>query len=194
MDGPSSWSRDDVARKIAARPRVTLSGPRPASVLVALMQRDDGVAVLLTRRPATMRNHAGQYAFPGGLRDADDADEVATALREAHEEVGIAPHDVDVLGVLDDRDTTTGYVMTPVVGWIRHPYAYAPNPREVEYVTELPLRAFFAPRRARTLQLPTHRRCALGWDIDGHFVWGATAWVLYDLTVRLGAGSPSRPR
>lgn len=185
MDGPPSWSRDEVARRIGGRPRVTLSGPRPAAVLVPLMQRDDGVAVLLTRRPATMRRHAGQYAFPGGLRDEGDVDAVATALREAHEEVGIAPGDVDVLGVLDDRDTTTGYVITPVVGWIAHPYPYAPNPREVEYVTELPLRAFFAPRRARTLTLPSHRRAALGWDIDGHFVWGATAWVLHELTARL---------
>lgn len=177
---------DEVSARLAAAPRrVSAMRARPSSVLVALTERGGENAVLLTRRAATLRKHGGQYAFPGGRRDEGDADAVATALREAQEEVGVEARDVRVLGLLDDYITTSGYVVTPVVGWIPHPYPYRPNAAEVDLVLELPLQAFLAPQRARTLLFEGFRRIVMAFDVEGHFIWGATASMLRDLARRL---------
>lgn len=171
-----------VEARLAVRPRRLVGGElRPAAVLVGLLERAGEAHVLLTRRSENLRVHSGQYAFPGGARDADDADAVATALREAHEEIGLRPGDVRVLGLLDDHPTITGYVVTPVVGWVPHPYEYAPSPHEVALVAELPLRAFLQPRRAYTLRFEHFRRIVLAFDVEGHFIWGATASILASL-------------
>lgn len=183
---------DEVAAKLVAHTRTvsTWSG-RPAAVLVPLLLRDGEAHVLLTKRSDDLRKHRGQYSFPGGKCDADDRDAVATALREAEEEVGIVPHDVRVLGLLDDYNTVTDYVVTPVVGWIPHPYVYRPNAREVAYVVELPLRAFLQPQRARTLLFEGLRRIVLAFDVEGHFIWGATASMLRDLARTLRDDAPA---
>ncbi len=178
---------DEVAARLGAHTRkVSTYSGRPAAVLVPLLTRNGEAHVLLTKRSDDLRKHRGQYSFPGGKCDEDDRDAVATALREAEEEVGIAPGDVRVLGLLDDYNTVTDYVVTPVVGWIPHPYAYRPNAREVAYVVELPLRAFLQPQRARTLLFEGLRRIVLAFDVDGHFIWGATASMLRDLARTLG--------
>lgn len=177
---------DAIAARLAATSRkvITHRGD-PAAVLVALCDRDGEPHVLLTRRARGMRHHGGQYAFPGGRRDPEDRDAIATALREADEEVGIAPSDVRVLGMLDDFTTSSGFIVTPVVGWIAHPYAYRVNEREVALVVELPLRAFVTPQPARTLLFEGFRRIVMAFDVDGHFIWGATSAMLRDLARRL---------
>lgn len=177
---------DELATRLAAHARTRVRAQatdtgRPAAVLVGLLDHDGETHVLLTRRAEHLREHGGQYAFPGGQRDATDADAVATALREAREEVGLAPDAVRVLGLLDDTLTLTNYVVTPVVAWLPHPYGYTPDAREVALVVDLPLQRFAEPRRARTLRFPGYRRIALGYPVDGHFVWGATATILRDL-------------
>lgn len=176
-----------VAARLGSQPRRAspLRG-RPAAVLVPLLDRGGETCVLLTRRAEGLRKHGGQYAFPGGRRDEGDRDAVATALRESEEEVGIAPSDVRVLGLLDDYITSSGYVVTPVVGWIPHPYAYRPSEGEVALVLELPLQAFLTPQRARTLLFEGFRRIVMAFDVEGHFIWGATASMLRDLARRLG--------
>ena len=101
---------------------------RPAAVLFGVIPRRDGATALLTLRPDTMSDHAGQVALPGGKVDPLDLDEVAAALREAHEEVGIAPQDVDVLGKGAAYITGTRYRITPVVGLLPHDFVPVPEP------------------------------------------------------------------
>src|SRR5258706_233362 len=124
-----------LARAIDARARRILApeGKTRAAVLVPMLSIDDAIHLLYTRRAASLPHHQGQISFPGGTHDpARDADAVATALREAHEEIGLLPGDVRVLGTLDDIETmTTRFVITPVVGIVPHPYAWAPCPRDV---------------------------------------------------------------
>lgn len=177
---------DVIAERLAREPRrvITHRGD-PSAVLVAMCAREGEPHVLLTRRAKGLRHHGGQYAFPGGRRDPGDVDAVATALREADEEVGLAPSDVRVLGTLDDYTTSTGFIVTPVVGWIPHPYAYRLSEREVELAIELPLRAFLTPQPARTLLFEGFRRIVMAFDVEGHFIWGATSAMLRDLARRL---------
>ncbi|MFO0628207.1 MAG: CoA pyrophosphatase [Polyangiales bacterium] len=179
---------DEVATRLQARARAarTVRGEVPAAVLIPLLRRGGDVTrVLLTRRHAGLRHHAGQYAFPGGRTDPDDRDAVHTALREGHEEVGITPDAVRVLGLLDDHLTSTGFVVTPVVAWIPGDLTYRPSPSEVAEVVELPLTAFRGPVRAQTLAGAGLRRIVLPFDVEGHRVWGATAAMLRELVARL---------
>jgi 8-oxo-dGTP pyrophosphatase MutT (NUDIX family) len=139
-------------------------------VLIPLFERNDETHVWLVRRPETMRSHGGQVAFPGGKSDPTDSSRCATALREADEELAIAPSSVDVLGALDDYPTITGFTVTPWVGWLTRDLEVKPNPSEVARAFAAPLRAFFEPGEG---SLPWH-----GWRVDGEFVWGATAAIL----------------
>lgn len=180
---------EEVEARLAARPRATRAGRGevPAAVLVPLLRRDGVAHVMLTQRQASMRHHGGQFAFPGGRRDEGDRDAVATALREAYEEVGLEPAAVRVLGMLDDHVTSTGFVVTPVVGWIPSGLRYRVSAAEVAQVVELPLAAFSAPPRARTVAASGHRRIVLPFEVQGHLVWGATAAMLRELAARLSA-------
>jgi len=139
-------------------------------VLVPLFDRDGEAHVWLVRRPASMRSHAGQVAFPGGKLDALDASLLGAALREAHEELGIEGARVDVLGALDGMFTGTGFTISPWVGWLAPGVEVKPNPDEVARAFVAPLRAFFEEPQG---VLP--RR---GWTVDGELVWGATAAIL----------------
>jgi 8-oxo-dGTP pyrophosphatase MutT (NUDIX family) len=125
-----------------------------------------------------MRSHAGQVAFPGGKNDASDESLLATALREAEEELGIGRAGVDVLGVLDDTLTVTGFTITPWVGWLAQDMQVRPNPSEVARAFAVPLRAFLEPRAG----VPPWR----GWTVEGELVWGATAAILDDFVRLLG--------
>jgi 8-oxo-dGTP pyrophosphatase MutT (NUDIX family) len=163
--------REPLRRLLAAREphRITPGARTVAAVLVPLFEQNGEVHVQLVRRPEAMRNHAGQVAFPGGKTDPGDESLRATALREADEELGIGPSSVDVLGVLDDCLTITGYIVTPWVGWLPHNLTLRPNPGEVARAFAPPLRAFLAPTEG--IQ-PWH-----GWTVDGEHVWGATAAI-----------------
>jgi 8-oxo-dGTP pyrophosphatase MutT (NUDIX family) len=162
---------------------------RPAAVLVPLVRRPAGLTVLLTRRTDHLNDHAGQVSFPGGRTDPEDADAVATALREAQEEVGIAPEEVEVIGRLPTYTTVTAYEVTPVVGLLDPPRALALDAFEVAEVFEVPLAFLMDPAN--------HRRHAVEWDGlarqfismpwgedargEPYFVWGATAAMLRNL-------------
>jgi 8-oxo-dGTP pyrophosphatase MutT (NUDIX family) len=166
--------REPLRRVLGERKprRLPLGATTSAAVLAPLFEREGEVHVWLVRRPGSMRSHAGQVAFPGGKTDPSDASPLATALREAHEELGIAPADVDVLGPLDDINTITGFTISPWIGWLPSGLAMCPNPDEVERAFAAPLRAFF---EAQTGHWPRH-----GWTIDGELVWGATAAIVRD--------------
>jgi 8-oxo-dGTP pyrophosphatase MutT (NUDIX family) len=164
--------REPIRRALASREpqRLALGVTTAAAVLVPLSERDGEVCVWLVRRPEEMRNHAGQVAFPGGKNDPADASLRATALREAEEELGLSPSRVDVLGVLNDYLTITGFTITPWVGWLEEPVEIRPNPSEVARAFAVPLQSFLA---SPTGVLPWR-----GWNVDGEFVWGATAAIV----------------
>src|SRR6056297_1110083 len=129
-------------------PDLRPDGPlRPAAVLVPLVDRADGLTVLLTERTAHLHAHAGQISFPGGAFEPGDADAVAAALRETEEEVGLAPEQVEVVGRLDTYVTRTGFEVTPVVGLVRPPVLLRPDPFEVADVFEVPLDFILDPAR-----------------------------------------------
>jgi len=155
---------------------------RAASVLLALLARPAGLAILLTERAAHLKDHAGQVSLPGG-RIAHGETPGAAALREAHEEVGLAPAAVDVLGSLDPLLTGTGFAVTPVVGLITDA-AFVPTPdaREVARVFELPL-AFLLNEGSITVDyFERHGARLRTYELrhEGFRIWGATAAILHD--------------
>jgi 8-oxo-dGTP pyrophosphatase MutT (NUDIX family) len=177
-----------------------LAGRRPisAAVLVPLVQRADGLHVLLTRRTDHLRDHAGQISFPGGRAEPDDTGPAATALREAQEEVGLPLHEVDVIGHLPDYTTVTGYVVTPVVALVQAPYTLALDSFEVAEAFEVPLPHLMNPAHHRRhvfsyeggerhfLSMPWTAPAADGQPRE-YFIWGATAAMLRNLYHFLGS-------
>ena len=158
---------------------------RPAGVLAGF-HIDDG-RLVLTKRASGLRHHPGQIALPGGKVDANDADETAAALREAHEEVGLDPAQVQVIGSLPPHRTVTGFSVTPVLGIIRGPFRPIPEPGEVDEVFTLPFAHISDPARYRV----ERRRWLGGWrsyyaaPCGPYYLWGATARMLLELARRL---------
>ncbi len=161
--------------------------PAHAAVLIGLIPDGDTLRVLFTQRSAALRDHAGQVSFPGGRSEPTDADAAATALREAHEEVGLLPSQVDVIGVLPTYTTVTHFVVTPVVGIVHTPPRYVLDAGEVSSVFSVPLPFLMAPanhQRHRYEYEGTSRDfLAMPWRDPSdpeteHFIWGATAAML----------------
>ena len=152
----------------------------PAAVLVPLIPRPEGITVLLTQRAGHLSRHAGQVAFPGGRCDPGDGSIVHTALREAQEEVGLDPGRVEVLGVLPRYRTRTGFLITPVVGWIEPPFSLLPDPGEVADVFEMPLAfALDAGNHERHHRdADDGRRYFYVLPFEDRYIWGATAAML----------------
>ncbi|HEX3173197.1 MAG TPA: CoA pyrophosphatase [Solirubrobacterales bacterium] len=158
-----------------------------AAVLLPLYGWPDEPGLVFTERRADLRRHAGEISFPGGRRDEADADLTATALREAHEEIGLDPAVVEIGEVLPATGTfVTGYRIHPVVGRIPHPAELdlRPNPAEVETVLTFSLallREGYEIRRLVRRGVPIHTPT---YEIEGHLIWGATARILGDLLDR----------
>ncbi len=179
---------DRMRRGLTRADAVSLPAPgeakKSAAVLVPFILRDGGLHVLYTRRSDRLSSHRGQVAFPGGRYDRRDPDLLATALRETHEEVGIEPHSIEILGSFEGRQTNrTEIFVTPFVGLIHPPFELRPDPWEVAEIFDVPLEALTARRY----------RGYYDWDIDGikthqpailyggQIIWGLT----YYLTLRL---------
>ncbi len=199
---PPLWTPE-----VVREPKFSERAPADAAVLVPLVQHDDGLSVLLTQRTAHLPTHAGQIAFPGGKVDAQDSGVHAAALRETHEEVGLHPRHVEVIGQLPVYITGTGFHVTPVVALVQPPFELTPNPGEVDAVFEVPLAFLMNPAH--------HRRHAMDWqgrqrqwfsmpylqtlpeasDPVERFIWGATAGMLrnfYRFLLAEGAGQETR--
>ncbi|WP_422644163.1 CoA pyrophosphatase [Zavarzinia sp.] len=163
---------------------------RPAAVLVPLVEHPTGLTVLLTRRTEHLTNHAGQVSFPGGRIEPGDKDPVAAALREASEEIGLDRHYVSVAGFLDAYETSTGFHVTPVVGFLTPGFTLTPDPGEVAQVFEVPLDFLMDPanRQRQSRDYNGVQRYFYAMPYGEHYIWGATAGMLVNLATRLGKG------
>ena len=164
---------------------------RDSAVLIALCALDGDPAVLLIERAADLRNHAGQVAFPGGAVDPEDADEVAAALREAREEVGLDPASVTVFAKLPAVFIpVTGFVVTPVLAWWHEPHPVdAVDPIEVAACAVVPVPSLVDPANRFRVRHPS------GWlgpafEVDGLFIWGFTAGLLDSVLTLAGWNQP----
>ena len=196
-------TRDDIAARLA-RPAVA---PNPqdkhvaalppgarmkfAAVLVPLVPRETGVHVLLTQRTPHLNDHPSQISFPGGRVEGGDENRTETALREAEEEIGLARDRVDIVGTLPDYDMPSGFRISPVVGWIAPPFELKLDPVEVDSAFEVPLSFIFDPanHQRRSYYFNDRHRDYLAMPYQGHYIWGATAAMLYSLYRQLTADS-----
>jgi 8-oxo-dGTP pyrophosphatase MutT (NUDIX family) len=161
------------------------AAPIPAAVLVPLVERPEGLTVLLTQRATQLRQHAGQISFPGGRMEPEDANPKATALREAHEEIGLDAQFISVVGYLVDHILLSGFRVTPVVAFVRPGFELLLDAKEVQDTFEVPLSFVFDPANHR----PRRRQFGLGdteielCDIPygDRNIWGATAGMLLTL-------------
>ena len=156
---------------------------QPAGVLIPVMERVAGLSVLLTQRSAELKHHAGQVSFPGGRMEEHDRDIVHAALRETHEEVGIPPEAITVVGYLPPMPTITGYAVTPVVGLVADDVALQIDRTEVEYTFEVPLAFLLDSRNERALEREYQGRRVptVEFHYEGERIWGATAHILVEL-------------
>ena len=168
-------------------PDITLPAGRvlkSAAVLIGFRENGD---LILTKRSARLKHHPGQIAFPGGKQDPEDVDIVATALREAHEEIGLPPAQVDVLGSLPVHDTVTNYAVTPIVALIQGDFAISPEAGEVAEVFHVPFDHIIDPARFRVegRRWQGRRRQFFVTPYGPYYIWGATARMLQGLAMRV---------
>lgn len=175
-----------IARSLGIAPKVPdpTKPVRPAAVLVPLVDRPEGLQVMLTRRTDHLAHHAGQVSFPGGRQEDHDDGPVACALRESEEETGLPPSRVDVLGFLDDYLTVTNFRVVPVVGLVAPPFTLRPDPFEVAEVFEVPLSFLADPANHQRVDrtLDGRSRPYYAMPYGRHYIWGATAGMLINLS------------
>ena len=162
---------------------------KPAAVLILVINRGDAPTVLFTQRTAHLTDHAGQISFPGGRVEADDRDPFHTALREAEEETGVDAKRIEIIGTIPQYTTGTGYLITPVVGWMEPPVTYRPDPTEVEECFEVPLEFLIdiGNHHLETAMYKGRMRSYYALPYGHRYIWGATAGMLVTLTRVLGA-------
>jgi 8-oxo-dGTP pyrophosphatase MutT (NUDIX family) len=182
MDSDARAFKQRVKRILDGRTRQSLEEPalKCAAVLIPLLYKKGEWHVLVTQRTQTVAHHKGQISFPGGACEPGDGDLMTTALRETHEEIGVAPNQVEVLGALDDFGTVTSFIVTPFVGVIPSPFEYRLNKDEVEATIEVPLSFFENPEHLRVEPREHQGRIydVLYWDYGPYTIWGATASML----------------
>lgn len=191
---------DDLFQRLKARlherPGKALSLPgvqlRESAVLAPLFLRGGEPWLLFTKRPTTLRKHAGQISFPGGARDAEDPTPLHTALRETKEELGIPVDQVEVLGMLDEIPTITSFRIAPFVGLIPEGLQLRPNPDEIAELIEVPVRALLAPSlpRVELWNVMEEEHEVYFYDYGAHVIWGATGRILKDLLAVLRELTP----
>lgn len=188
-DAQRAWLTERLARPAPAQARALTEAYRlpgregmavPAAVLVPLVNRAEGLQVLLTQRAAGLPDHPGQICFPGGRVEPQDGSDAAAALRETYEEIGLAPERVRVLGELATYETVSGFRVAPVVGWVDTPFVLAPDPVEVAGVFEVPL-AFLldeANHQRHARVIGELRREYWAMPYGERYIWGATAAMI----------------
>jgi 8-oxo-dGTP pyrophosphatase MutT (NUDIX family) len=154
--------------------------PVPAAVLMPIVDRPDGMTMLLTQRASQMARHPAQISFPGGRLEQEDPDFASAALREANEEIGLDPARVQVFGYLPDHLVISGFRVTPVLGIVSPPFSLELNPAEVAGVFEVPLAHVLdsANHKARMRRIGDEDMLLYDIPWEGQNIWGATAGML----------------
>lgn len=184
---------DTLAQRIRQRRRRAMPRDRKAGVLVGIVDDGGPLRILLTRRTERLSSHSGQVAFPGGMADPGDADIIATALREAHEEVALPPSAVEVLGPLDDFPALRDDIaVTPVVGRIRSLPPLKPEPGEVARIFDIPVAEL---RQADQWTIREMAREGRNWPVyffehDNETLWGLSAYITLHLLSLTHQGAP----
>jgi 8-oxo-dGTP pyrophosphatase MutT (NUDIX family) len=175
-------AKDVIRRLLSENPKKKVVDPSltPAGVLVLLYPKDGEYCVLLNKRTELVEHHKGEISFPGGQQDREDKTLLDTALRETHEEMGIRPEDVELLGEVDDVPTSSHFLMSPFVGTIPYPYEFNPSEVEVEMVLEVPISTLMNDEAVRDeVRIVDGRLVNMpAYAYQGHLIFGATARVL----------------
>lgn len=160
------------------------NGIRQACVMVTIVKKDDDLYLLLTKRSDKVEHHKGQISFPGGMVDDNDESANATALRELEEEIGMSKSNIEILGRLDDFHIPTGFIVTPIVGYVDCLSELKTSEDEVAEVMLIPLEKFFDPSlfRTGTKELLGKQRQIYFYDVWKEPVWGATAHIIKQFT------------
>jgi len=184
---PGADRIEDILGRYQCR-EIPSSGRNRAAVLVPLFFKEGEGHLLFTRRTDHLPHHRGEICFPGGERDAGDADLAATALRETEEEIGLRPADVRLLGRLDDFVTRFHFHVAPFVGLVPYPYPSRINPHEVAEVIEIPLRLLADPAVFRSEKRLVDGRLVelCFFELKECLIWGLTGAILHQFLQRTG--------
>lgn len=182
MNPNKTFSIDQIQQILSSRERRVIEHPSytRAAVLVPLFHKEGACHLLLTKRTDLVKYHKGEISFPGGMVDDGDVSLEKTALREAHEEIGLKEKDVQILGALDDIMTVTQFIVTPFVGLFPYPYPFKTSPVEIAELIEVPL-SFLLNRencQEREITRMGRREIIHAYQFRGHTIWGATARIL----------------
>jgi len=152
----------------------------PAAVLIPIVNRPEGLTLLLTQRSDSLPDHPGQISFPGGRQEPEDPTSADTALRESFEEIGLAPDRVEILGAVGRYETVTGYSVTPIAGWVDPPFSLVTDPIEVADVFEVPLAFVLDPANfvQREREVAGRTRHFFAVPFGERYIWGATAAMI----------------
>ncbi|OEF29215.1 CoA pyrophosphatase [Vibrio rumoiensis] len=160
---------------------------RKAAVLIPCVDRKEGLSVIFTKRASHLKNHPGQISFPGGKYEELDPSLSHTALREAHEEIGLSPSQVQLIGQLPELTTISRFSVTPFMGIVDERYSSQIDKNEVDYIFEVPASYLFDPSNlfTKTLQVKGKQHQIFAINYQTHFIWGVTAQIIQALQVQL---------
>jgi 8-oxo-dGTP pyrophosphatase MutT (NUDIX family) len=173
---------DELKKALTERKKLMITDSRlkPSAVLLPIFKKDGRCHILFTKRTDHLANHKGQISFPGGGRHDDDKSLMETALRESWEEIGLRQSDIKIIGELDDAATTTSlFCITPFVGIIPYPYEFKRDTFEVEEIFDVSLEDLMkADKKEEAVEIGGVQIKVISYEIAGHVIWGATAWIL----------------
>jgi len=173
---------DQIRTTLSSRQRRMIEHPpfSHAAVLVPLFQKDGDCHLLFTKRSDQVKYHKGEISFPGGVVDEEDSELVSTALREAHEEIGLRESDVQIIGVLDDIVTITEFIVTPIVGLFPYPYPFKISEVEIAELIEVPLSFLLDDNcySEKEIFRDGQKEVVYTYQYGKHIIWGATARIL----------------
>ena len=173
---------EEIRKRLSQRERRVIEHPplSHAAVLVPLFKKAEDCHLLFTKRSDQVKYHKGEISFPGGMVDEEDSELINTALREAHEEIGLKESDVQIIGVLDDIVTVTEFIVTPIVGLFPYPYPFKVSEVEIAELIEVPL-SFLLRKDCfseREIFRRDQREIVYAYQYGEHIIWGATARIL----------------
>jgi len=173
---------DQIRTILSSRERRIIEHPpfSHAAVLLPLFKKGDDCHLLFTRRSDQVKHHKGEISFPGGAVDEEDLELINTALREAHEEIGLEKSDVQIIGILDDIVTITQFIVTPIVGLFPYPYPFKVSEVEIAELIEVPLSSLLDEKCLSTEEIirSGQKEVVFAYQYGKHIIWGATARIL----------------